>query len=312
MEFPHLLELMRQNQFDTIYHEHFSYFSFTTVSEVFRRHGLRLFDVERCRPTAARCASTPATPGTGPAAQRARAASCWRSRRSSGCDRLETYTAFAEQVRETKRALLEFLIAAKRAGKRIVGYGAPGKGNTLLNYCGIGTDFLDFTVDRNPYKQGKYTPGSHIPIRHPDALLAAQPDYILILPWNLQGGDPRHRRAALPGLRAQFVVPIPRVEVVGGAGEHREARGQRRDAGVQRGAARGERDPLGAGLAARSTSRSSSWMTARPTARLRSSRSIEDPRVWRYALKEQRRPVAAAEHRHRPGTRALHRAAGLR
>ena len=214
MEFPHLLELMRQNQFDTIYHEHFSYFSFGTVCEVFRRHGLTLFDVEQL-PThggSLRIYARHAEDGARPVSERAGALLALE--KDCGLDRLATYSAFAEQVRATKRALLAFLIDAKRAGKRIVGYGAPGKGNTLLNYCGIGVDFLDFTVDRNPYKQGKYTPGMHIPIRHPDELIAAQPDYVLILPWNLQaevlatvGADPR--------LKAQFVVPIPSVQVVG-------------------------------------------------------------------------------------------------
>jgi hypothetical protein len=131
-----------------------------------------------------------------------------------GLGRLATYEAFAERVRETKRALLEFLIAAKRAGKRVVGYGAPGKGNTLLNYCGIGRDFLDFTVDRNPYKQGKFTPGMHIPILHPDELRAARPDYVLILPWNLKDEILATVGKEL-GPAARFVVPIPRVEVVG-------------------------------------------------------------------------------------------------
>jgi SAM-dependent methyltransferase len=214
MEFPHLLELMRHNQFDTIYHEHFSYFSFTTACEVFRRHELVLFDVEQL-PThggSLRIYARHAAAAGPPVSERAR--ELLVRERQFGLGDLVTYAAFAGQVRETKRALLEFLIGAKRAGKRIVGYGAPGKGNTLLNYCGIGVDFLDFTVDRNPYKQGKYTPGMHIPIRHPDELIAADPDYVLILPWNLKdevlatvGADRR--------LRAQFVVPIPRVQVLG-------------------------------------------------------------------------------------------------
>jgi hypothetical protein len=130
-----------------------------------------------------------------------------------GLNDLAAYSGFAERVRETKRALLEFLIGAKRAGKRIVGYGAPGKGNTLLNYCGIGTDFVDFTVDRNPYKHGKYTPGMHIPIRAPEELPRARPDYVLILPWNLR--DEILAALRNTGLNAQFVVPIPRLEILG-------------------------------------------------------------------------------------------------
>ena len=214
MEFPHLLELMQHNQFDTIYHEHFSYFSFTTVSAVFRHHGLTLFDVERL-PThggSLRIYGRHAQDETKPVTERARELLALEER--AGLTRIGTYAAFEEQVRATKRALLEFLIAAKRAGKRIVGYGAPGKGNTLLNYCGVGTDFLDFTVDRNPYKQGKYTPGTHIPIREPEALLAAKPDYVLILPWNLKE-EILATVGRTPGLTAKFVVPLPRVEIVG-------------------------------------------------------------------------------------------------
>jgi len=214
MEFPHLLELMRYNQFDTIYHEHFSYFSFATVTEVFRHHGLTLFDVERL-PThggSLRIYGRHSEDASKPVSERVRDLIAFEE--EYGLRRLDTYAAFAEQVRETKRALLEFLIGAKRAKKRVVGYGAPGKGNTLLNYCGIGTDFLDFTVDRNPYKQGKFTPGAHIPILHPDELTAADPDYILVLPWNLE-----EEILATVGKtvspKARFVIPIPRVRIVG-------------------------------------------------------------------------------------------------
>ena len=213
MEFPHLLELMQHNQFDTIYHEHFSYFSFTTVREVFRHHGLTLFDVERI-PThggSLRIYGRHSEDTSKPESARARELLALEEER--GFRKLETYAAFGEQVRETKRALLEFLINAKRAGKRIVGYGAPGKGNTLLNYCGIGTDFLDFTVDRNPYKQGKYTPGTHIPILHPDELIKVRPDYVLILPWNLKD-EILATVGKTPGLNARFVVPIPGVRIV--------------------------------------------------------------------------------------------------
>jgi len=214
MEFPHLLELIEHNQFDTIYHEHYSYFSFTTATEVFRHHGLTLFDVERL-PThggSLRIYGRHTADASESVSARARDLLALEVR--SGLGKLATYEAFAEQARETKRALLEFLIAAKRAGKRIVGYGAPGKGNTLLNYCGIGTDFIDFTVDRNPYKQGKYTPGTHIPILHPDELIKAHPDYVLILPWNLKD-EILATVGRTPGLNARFVVPIPRVEIVG-------------------------------------------------------------------------------------------------
>jgi hypothetical protein len=213
MEFPHLLELMKHNQFDTIYHEHFSYFSFGTASEAFRRHGLTLFDVERL-PThggSLRIYGRHTEDGGHPVSPRVH--DLLALERQDGLMDLATYSGFAERVRETKRALLEFLIGAKRTGKRIVGYGAPGKGNTLLNYCGIGTDFIDFTVDRNPYKQGKYTPGMHIPIRAPEELPQARPDYVLILPWNLR--DEILASLARTSVDARFVVPIPRLEIVG-------------------------------------------------------------------------------------------------
>jgi SAM-dependent methyltransferase len=213
MEFPHLMQLMELNQFDTIYHEHFSYLSFGTVQRIFAAHGLTLFDVEQL-PTHggslriyARHVADSSKP-VGP-----RVAELLALEHLKGYDGLERYTSFREQVRETKRALLSFLIEARAAGKRIVGYGAPGKGNTLLNYCGIRTDFLDFTVDRNPYKQGKFTPGTHIPILAPERLFEARPDYVLILPWNLQDEITQ----ALAGIRewgGRFVVPIPRVQVL--------------------------------------------------------------------------------------------------
>src|SRR2546422_1070083 len=186
MEFPHLMRLMTQNQFDTIYHEHFSYFSFLTVERVFAAHGLTLFDVEELTTHGgslriyARHAEHTGLPVGPHVAER-------RSREEAdGFRRPEHYASCGERVRETKRRLLDFLIKAKRAGKSIAGYGAPGKGNTLLNYCGIRTDFLDYTVDRSPYKQGKYTPGTHIPICPPEKIWETKPDYVLILPWNLK------------------------------------------------------------------------------------------------------------------------------
>jgi 2-polyprenyl-3-methyl-5-hydroxy-6-metoxy-1,4-benzoquinol methylase len=213
MEFPHLMRLMELNQFDTIYHEHFSYLSFTTVVRIFAAHRLTLFDVEEL-PTHggslriyARHEADAGKP-VGP-----RVAELLAAESSKGYERIETYAAFDQRVRATKRALLAFLLDAKQRGKRIVGYGAPGKGNTLLNYCGIRTDFLDFTVDRNPYKQGKYTPGTHIPILAPERLMEARPDYVLILPWNLKDEITQ----SLAGIRAwggRFVLPIPTVRVL--------------------------------------------------------------------------------------------------
>jgi predicted TPR repeat methyltransferase len=212
-EFPHLQRLFEGNQFDTIYHEHFSYFSLLTIEAIFSKHGLTVFDVEEVWTHGgslriyARHASDSSRPVTG-ALQALRAREI-----AKGFDKIETYLGFEEQVRATKRSLLALLIEAKREGKRIVGYGAPGKGNTLLNYCGIRTDFLDFTVDRNPYKHGRYCPGTHIPILHPDALDAARPDYILILPWNVKDeimAQLAHARA----WGARFIIPIPVATVV--------------------------------------------------------------------------------------------------
>jgi SAM-dependent methyltransferase len=213
IEFPHLMRLMAESQFDTIYHEHFSYFSFLSVERIFERQGLVIFDVEEL-PTHggslriyARHADETARPVT------ARALALREREIAAGLLQLPTYARFGEQVKETKRKLLEFLIAAKRAGKRVVGYGAPGKGNTLLNYCGIRTDFLDFTVDRSPYKQGKFLPGTHIPIHHPDKIREVRPDYVLILPWNFKDEIVR-QMDYIREWGGQFVVPIPEARVL--------------------------------------------------------------------------------------------------
>ncbi|HSG64692.1 MAG TPA: class I SAM-dependent methyltransferase, partial [Gammaproteobacteria bacterium] len=167
MEFPHLLRLMEHNEFDTIYHEHFSYLSFTTVERIFAHHGLVLFDVEEL-PTHGGSLRIHARHVEDEARAVGERVEAMREvEQAHGLTRLSTYTTFGRQVHETKRRLLSFLLAAKDRGERVVGYGAPGKGNTLLNYCGIRTDFLDFTVDRNPHKQGRYTPGTRIPILDP-------------------------------------------------------------------------------------------------------------------------------------------------
>jgi SAM-dependent methyltransferase len=212
IEFPHLMRLMAENQFDTIYHEHFSYFSFLAAERIFAAQGLTLFDVEEL-PThggSLRVYARHASDAARPVTERAREL---RQREiDAGFTRLETYAGFGERVRETKRKLLEFLIGAKRAGKTIAGYGAPGKGNTLLNYCGIRTDFLDFTVDRNPYKQGKYLPGTHIPILAPEALAEARPEFVFILPWNLKD-EIMSQLAYIREWGGRFVVPIPQLRV---------------------------------------------------------------------------------------------------
>lgn len=212
MEFPHLVRLMEDNQFDTIYHEHFSYFSFTTAERIFAAQGLTLFDVEEL-PTHggslrvyACHAGAELHPVTG------RVAEMKRREDEYGLNRISAYSEFEEKVKETKRKLLEFLIDARRSGKRVVGYGAPGKGNTLLNYCGIRTDFIEFTVDRSPYKQGKYLPGTHIPIQHPDRIRETRPDYIIILPWNLKA-EIAKQLEYVRSWGAKLVVPIPEVQV---------------------------------------------------------------------------------------------------
>jgi len=212
LEVPHLLRLIEQNQFDTIYHEHFSYFSLATIDRLAGKHGLKVFDVEHlsthggslrvylCRADGKHAISPAVT-------------LLLAHEREVGFDDIRSYQQFSARVHRTKRQLLSFLIQCKEAGARVCGYGAPGKGNTLLNYCGIGTDFLDFTVDRNPYKQGQYTPGTHIPIFPVSAIDEAKPDYLLILPWNLKNEiaeQMRHVRA----WGCKMIVPIPNVEVI--------------------------------------------------------------------------------------------------
>lgn len=212
IEFPHLLRLMAGNQFDTIYHEHFSYFSLLTVEKVFTSHGLTLFDVEELpthggslRIYARHAEDCSTTIG-------ARVGELLHKEKTVGLADLPYYYSFADQVWETKAKLLNFLIREKRQGGSIAGYGAPAKGNTLLNYCGVRTDFIDYTVDRNPHKQGHFLPGTHIPIHHPDVLKERRPDYLLILPWNLQD-EIMKEVAYVREWGCQFVVPIPEVRV---------------------------------------------------------------------------------------------------
>jgi len=212
IEFPHLMRLMAENQFDTIYHEHFSYFSFIAAEKIFATHGLTLFDVEELSTHGgsiriyARHTESRAHPLT-PRAQEMHAREV-----NAGFEKMQTYAEFGEQVKETKRKLLDFLIQAKRQGKSIAGYGAPGKGNTLLNYCGIRTDFLEYTVDRNPYKHGKYLPGTHIPIYAPEKIFETKPDYVFILPWNFKD-EIMSQMAEIKEWGGKFVVPIPEVKV---------------------------------------------------------------------------------------------------
>jgi hypothetical protein len=212
LEFPHLMQLMEQCQFDTIYHEHFSYFSYLTVERIFAHHGLRLFDVEEL-PSHGGSIRIYACHADSSAHEMTERAAALRQRESeAGYHTLAIYDGFGEQVKEVKRSLLSLLIELKRAGKTIAGYGAPGKGNTLLNYCGIGTDFLDFTVDRNPYKHGRLLPGSRIPIFPVEKIDEVRPDYLLLLPWNLK----KEILASMESVSewgCRFIVPIPEVHM---------------------------------------------------------------------------------------------------
>ena len=207
LEFPHLVRLMAESQFDTIYHEHFSYFSLLTIERLAQRHRLKMIDVEPL-PTHGGSLRVYLARESSRHAQRPSVTHMMSEERAFGIDRIETYSAFAAQVQRTKRALLSLLIGLREAGKTICGYGAPGKGNTLLNYCGIGTDFLDFTVDRNPHKHGRFTPGMHVPILPVSALDDARPDYVLILPWNLQSEIVAQMKH-IADWGGRFIVPIP-------------------------------------------------------------------------------------------------------
>jgi SAM-dependent methyltransferase len=214
LEFPHLVRLMEENQYDTIYHEHFSYFSLLTVEKIFAAHGLVLFDVDEI-PTHGGSIRIYLRHIEDSSKPMASAVVQFRERElKAGLDRMNTYANFAEQVMESKRALLELLIGLRREKKIVAGYGAPGKGNTLLNYCGIRTDFLEFTVDRNPYKHGRFLPGTHIPIHPVERIRERKPDYILVLPWNLRD----EIVAQLSYVRewgAKFIVPIPVARILG-------------------------------------------------------------------------------------------------
>lgn len=214
-EFPHLLNLIQKNQFDTVYHEHFSYLSFLAIDNVFSHHDLTLFDVEQL-PThggSLRIYARHAECDDPRLAVTDRVAAMRQLERDFGLEDMATYEAFSEQVRATKRSLLRFLIDVKEAGKTIVGYGAAAKGVTLINYCGIGSDLLDFVVDRNPHKQNRYMPGVRIPILPVEAIDEAKPDYVLILPWNLRD-EIKQQMAHIAEWGGKFVVPIPEVQVI--------------------------------------------------------------------------------------------------
>ena len=210
-EFPSLHRLMAQSQFDTIYHEHFSYLSLLAVELVLDRHSLRVFDVEEL-PTHGGSLRVYACHRAARHMESDRVGVQRRRERDFGLNKIETYRKFPEKIIEIKARLLEFLLSARREGKRVAGYGAPAKGNTLLNYCGIGPEFLPFTVDRSPHKQGMLLPGIRIPILHPDAICEHKPDYVLILPWNLRD-EIASQMSAVRGWGGRFVVPVPALEV---------------------------------------------------------------------------------------------------
>jgi SAM-dependent methyltransferase len=212
LEFPHLERLIAENQFDTIYHEHFSYFSLVTIEALAERHGLKIIDVEELTTHGGSLRVYLAHKSSARSPAKSVADLLAREQRLGYRD-LATYASFGLQVEQTKRKLLSLLIAAKEQGKRVCGYGAPGKGNTLLNYCGIGPDFLDFTVDRNPYKHGRFTPGMHIPIHPVEAIDEVNPDYILILPWNLKH-EILQQMAHVGRWGGKFIVPIPEATIV--------------------------------------------------------------------------------------------------
>ena len=211
MEFPHLEKLIAQNQFDTIYHEHFSYFSFIAVLNVFAMHGLKIFDVEELS-THGGSLRIYACHAEDAGKETSEAVNALNDReRSAGFDDIAIYSGFEEKVRRTKRELLKFLISAQEDGKHVVGYGAPAKGNTLLNYCGVRSELLDYTVDMAPSKQGTLLPGTRIPVHSPDKILQTKPDYVLILPWNIKEEIVK----GLPAVRdwgGRFLVPIPEVQ----------------------------------------------------------------------------------------------------
>lgn len=212
MEFPHLVQLMEYNQFDTIYHEHFSYFSFLAVEQVFARHGMRLFDVEELSTHGGSLRIYACHDQDASKPIQFRAQDLKTRETKAGFGELNHYLSFAPKVEATKRKLLSFLISARQEGKRVVGYGAPAKGNTLLNYCGVRTDLIDYTVDRSPHKQGHFLPGVHIPIYAPEQIRRTRPDYVLILPWNLKD-EVIQQMAFIREWGGKFVVPIPEVTV---------------------------------------------------------------------------------------------------
>jgi len=212
LEFPHLLQLIQLNEFDTIYHEHFSYFSLLSTIKIMEAHGLKVFDVEELKSHGGSlrvyaCRTESKTHPVDPNVSKVLA-----DEAQAGLDKVQGYESFTQQVKETKFALVDFLLSAARQDKKVAGYGAPGKSATLLHYCGIGKDLIEYTVDRSPYKQGRFLPGSRIPICHPDRIRETKPEYVVILPWNLKD-EIMQQLQFIREWGGRFVVPIPKVTV---------------------------------------------------------------------------------------------------
>ena len=213
IEFPHLMKLIEDMLFDTIYHEHFSYFSFLTVEKVFAFHGLAIFDVERISTHGGSLRIYAKRIGDASKQISNNVLELCAEEKAGGYNTLRPYLNFSVRVVEKKMEILEFLINAKKNKHTVVGYGAPAKGNTLLNYCGIKSDFISYTVDRNPYKQGKYLPGSHIPIEAPEKIRITKPDFVFVLPWNIKD-EVMEQMSFIREWGGKFVIPIPKFEVV--------------------------------------------------------------------------------------------------
>ena len=213
LEFPHLLELIAHNEFDTIYHEHFSYLSMLAVEKIFTAHGLMVFAVDQLPTHGGSLRIYGQHADNSARSVEPSVAAVRKLEKAARLDEVATYTSFRSQVEKAKRELLSFIIQAKEEGKTIAAYGAAAKGNTLLNYCGIRSDFIDYVVDRNPHKQGLYTPGTHIPVYAPEKIAETKPDYVLILPWNLKD-EVMSQLSAIRSWGGRFVIPIPSLQVL--------------------------------------------------------------------------------------------------
>jgi len=211
-EFPHLLRLIQERQFDTIYHEHFSYFSLLVADRILAHHGLAVFDAEEL-PTHGGSLRVFAAPAEARVPRSGRVGAVIAAERAAGLDRPDSYGDFGNAVTEVKCRLLEFLIGARREGKTVAGYGAPAKGNTLLNYCGVGPELIPYTVDLSPHKQGRYLPGVQIPIHAPQRIFETRPDYVLVLPWNLKD-EIATQMGGIRNWGGRFVVAIPTLTIL--------------------------------------------------------------------------------------------------